>query len=173
MTQTPHDSFAKKYLSDLFVSSGKVKPGREVYGETQQVDLWFEPMPNAIPALRTLGTLGQIASTFCLIEPFRNAVQVADVQNCVGKLFNVYAELRRKAKREKISMRQVVLPKLWLITPTASTKVLLEFGATEDIDWGRGIYFTATQFHTAFVVLHQVPATPDNLWLRLMGRGSV
>jgi len=48
------------------------------------------------------------------------------------------------------------------------------FKATPDEDnWSRGVYFLGDSFRTALVAIHQLPRTPDTLWLRILGRGRV
>ncbi len=37
---------------------------------------------------------------------------------------------------------------------------------------GEGIYFLAPALTTSLIVLHQLPETPETLWLRLLGRGG-
>jgi predicted transposase/invertase (TIGR01784 family) len=51
--------------------------------------------------------------------------------------------------------------------------VLEGFGARQTEHWGQGIYCLPGSFRAAIVVLHQLPATLDTLWLRLLARGSV
>ena len=40
-------------------------------------------------------------------------------------------------------------------------------------NWSKGIYLSPETFRTGLVVIHQLPVTPETLWLRLMGRGNV
>ncbi|MGK7926060.1 MAG: hypothetical protein AB4290_12585 [Spirulina sp.] len=84
------------------------------------------------------------------------------------------AELERKAKREKTPLNEVNLPQLWILTPTASSNVLQGFHPLPPTpNWERGIYFLGTSWKTAIVVIHQLPQTPETLWLRLLGKGRV
>ncbi len=39
--------------------------------------------------------------------------------------------------------------------------------------WLSGVHFLPDALRTAIVAIHQLPQTPDTLWLRLLGRGSV
>ena len=36
-----------------------------------------------------------------------------------------------------------------------------------------GIYFLGKELQTAIIVIHQLPATPETLWLRILGTGAV
>ncbi|OLP17487.1 hypothetical protein BST81_16625 [Leptolyngbya sp. 'hensonii'] len=173
MTRTAHDRFAKDFLEDLFGPSGTVRANYKVKGETREIDIWFMPDPTAQEALLCLGIMGRMASVFSIFEPFRNPVQIEDVQACIGKLFDLYAEIRRNAKRQQLRRSQILFPTLWVLTPTASRELLQNFAARKTDTWGPGIYALSQGFHSAIVVLHQLPTTPDTLWLRLMGRDTV
>jgi hypothetical protein len=37
----------------------------------------------------------------------------------------------------------------------------------------KGIYFLPEIFQTAIIVIHQLPPTPETLWVRILGRGRV
>lgn len=39
--------------------------------------------------------------------------------------------------------------------------------------WLSGVHFLPDALRTAIVAIHQLPQTPERLWLRLLGRGSV
>lgn len=173
MTRRFHDQFAKGYLHDLLAQSGVVQSGYALSSEVKEIDLYFKPNSAAIESLQGLGLLGRLASTFCLIEPYRNAVQVRVVQACVSKVLEVCLQQYRDAKRDRVSPRQVLLPCLWIMTPMASHVLIESFRAQQQEQWGEGIYFLPEPLHTTIVVLHQLPTTLDTLWLRLMGRGAV
>lgn len=64
-------------------------------------------------------------------------------------------------------------PKLWILTPTASKDVLGTFGAENRLEGTEGVYYLAEGLKTAIVVLHQLPAIPETLWLRILGRGKI
>ncbi|MCA2660135.1 MAG: DUF4351 domain-containing protein, partial [Microcystis sp. M049S2] len=50
--------------------------------------------------------------------------------------------------------------------------IITAFSALNHPDWGEGIYFLPPALTTAIIVLHQLPETPETLWLRLLGRGG-
>ncbi|WAN68721.1 hypothetical protein BJP36_21660 [Moorena producens JHB] len=41
------------------------------------------------------------------------------------------------------------------------------------VNFPRGIYFLGKSLYTAIVAIHQLPVTPETLWLRILGRGRV
>jgi hypothetical protein len=174
MTRFPHDQFAKDYLKELLSPLGEVETSRDVAGEVRSIDVWFTPAPLSPGDALGLGLLGRLALEPAIIEPFRNAVTPSQIRSCMSKLFDVQAELERQAKREKTSIRDPDLPWLWILSPTASVPLLNGFKATLDEDnWSRGVYFLGDSFKTALVVIHQLPRTPDTLWLRILGKGRV
>ncbi|MDF5733990.1 MAG: hypothetical protein PUP92_39980 [Rhizonema sp. PD38] len=63
---------------------------------------------------------------------------------------------------------------LWILSPTASQEFLEEFGAKLDEEqWGRGVHLFDKSWRGAVVAIHQLPITPETLWLRLLGKGRV
>jgi Domain of unknown function (DUF4351) len=173
MTRTPHDLFAKQHLEALLESLGTVTTSRKVTSETREVDLWFAPHDEAQERLSTLGVLGRMVLQCCVIEPFRNSIQSQDVSSCLGKLIDLTEFFRRQAKRERKSLQESALPRLWILSPTVSERVIQGFGAVQDPNWSAGFYFLPPQFRTALVAIHQLPVDGDTLWLRLMGRDGV
>jgi hypothetical protein len=173
MTRTYHDLFAKQHLEALLETVGEVTSSRKIVSETREVDILFVPYAQGQANLAALGTLGQIASQICVIEPFRNAVQTQDVMSCIGKLIDFTEELRRKAKRESQALSDSVLPQLWILSPTVSKRMIEQFLAVQQDLWPTGFYFLPLPFRTALVAIHQLPVNEATLWLRLMGRDGV
>jgi hypothetical protein len=81
--------------------------------------------------------------------------------------------LRREAKANKIKLQESEIPKLWILTPTISETRLSSFGTIQKEGWLSGVHFLADAMRSAIVAIHQLPQTPETLWLRLLGRGSV
>ncbi|MGI0494311.1 hypothetical protein ACN4EG_21195 [Alkalinema pantanalense CENA528] len=175
MTQKPHDTFVKQYLYGLLDPLGEeVEISREVPPITQrQVDLWFKPKPEPPISRDEFGLLGRMVSYPCLIEPFRNPAPIKEIKGCLNKLLTIQADLEREAKKQKQKFQDGDLPWLWICVPTASEKVLTSFGALLKPGWGDGVFFLPESLQTAIVVIHQLPTTPETLWLRLLGRDSV
>jgi len=174
MTRFPHDQFAKEYLDQLLSPMGTVETSRDIAGEVRQVDVYFTPTSTPNDYQTTLGLLGRLATTPAVFEPFRNAVTPSQIRSCLSKLFDLHSELERRARRENTSINDSELPQLWILTPTASTRLLAGFRAINDeSNWLEGIYFMGESLKTAIVVIHQLPRTPETLWLRLLGKGRV
>lgn len=122
MTRNRHDLFAKQHLEALLETVGDVTSSRKIVSETREVDILFVPHQKVHENLTALGVLGRIAAHICLIEPFRNSVQVDEVISCIGKLINFTEELRRQAKRERQVLKSAEYPRLWILSPTVSAK---------------------------------------------------
>lgn len=173
MTRQPHDQFAKQYLEELLSPLGNVEISREVTEEVRQVDVFFAPAPSPEADPQILGLLGRIAASACLLEPFRNQPSKTEIRNCMLKLFSLFGELQRKARRENTSLSEDDLPRLWILATSASAALLDSFGARLDPDdWLNGVYFLADSLKTAVVAINQLPSTSDTLWLRILGRGE-
>ena len=92
----------------------------------------------------------------------------------MGKLFDIHADLERQTKRNNTRINEEELPYLWIFTPTASADILQSFNFTLDEEnWGKGIYFLGKSLKTVLIVIHQLPSTPETLFLRILGRGKV
>jgi hypothetical protein len=174
MTRFIHDQFAKDYLEELLSPFGEVKSPRPVRGERREIDVWFAPTVQSAFNPATLGLLGQLAATSSLFEPFRNPATPNEICDCLLKLLEVRGEVQRQANRNQTRLTDVEVPQLWILTPTASAGILEGFRAKLDEEnWLRGIYFLAPYLRTAIVAIHQLPRTPETLWLRILGRGRV
>ncbi len=174
MTRFIHDQFAKDYLEELLSSLGEVKSARVVRGEVREIDVWFSPNILDNNPRELLGLLGKMAINPCLFEPFRNPVTATEIRTCLLKLLQVEGEINRQANRQKTNVNDAEIPRLWILTPTASAQLLGGFGAKLDEEnWGEGIYFLAPSLRTAITVIHQLPPTEATLWLRILGRGKV
>ena len=173
MTRFIHDQFAKDYLEEFLKLYGEVKVAQKVRSEQREIDVFFQPHRDKIQQLRNLGLLGRMAQTPSIFEPFRNPVTADEIGDCIGKSLDMRKNLKREANRNKIKFTAEAIPKLWIITPTISEAILAEFGAKMKEDWLKGVYFTVNYFHTAMIAIHQLPKTPDTLWLRVLGREKV
>ncbi len=173
MTRFIHDQFAKDYLEELLQNYGKVNPDKKVSGEIKRVDVLFTPDSQQTSDLQILGLLGRFAAYPAILEPFRNAAPADEICDCILKLLEVKAELRREANANKTKLQEDKIPKLWVLTPTASETILSSFNVSQKEGWLRGVYFLGDALRTAIVAIHQLPQTSETLWLRLLGRGRV
>ena len=165
MTRFIHDQFAKQYLTELLTPFGQVEASKEIASEVREIDVLFLPSPQASENLDTLGLLGRIARTPAMIEPFRNPVTPSGILSCIGKAIVISEQL---ARQERPS------PWLWILSPTASPELLATCQATtNESQWMKGIYFLPEIFQTVIIAIHQLPPTPETLWVRILGRGRV
>jgi len=175
MTKFVYDQFAKDYLKELLAPLGEVETSRDVPGEVREIDVWFTPYPAEQRGdAQVLGLLGRLASNPSIFEPFRNAVNPNQIRSCIGKLFDIQANLQRQSQRENNRLNETDLPWLWILSPTVSTAILNGFKAEADENnWLPGVYFLPEYLKTGIVVIHQLPQTDETLWLRLLGKGKV
>jgi hypothetical protein len=172
MSQFPHDEFAKNLFELLLTPFGGVEIERSVQPEAKAVDIYFQPT-QPIPANHQIGLLARCITQPAIFEPFRNPVGVGEIQMCIAKLFEIQQELTRERKRLKQTNTDEIKPQLWILTPTLAAPTLAGFGAAQDPEWGQGVYLLLTHIQTGIIVIHQLPRTPETLWFRLMGKGTV
>ena len=171
MTNIPYDQFSKQYLEELLSPFGEVNISQEIPGEARQVDVFFVP-DRQNRDHQILCILGQMTANPCLLEPFRHQPTPTDIRNCLLKLFLTLADRQRQAKRDQTKIPEAQLPTLWILTSTASPKLLKNFKAEPLSDWPEGVYFLGESLRTAIIALNQLPVTPDTLWLRILGKGK-
>lgn len=172
MSQFPHDEFAKNLFELLLTPFGGVEIERGVQPEAKAVDIYFQPS-KPLPRAHNIGLLARCITQAAIFEPFRNPVGVGEIQMCIAKLFEIQQELVRERKRLKQPDSPEFKPRLWILTPTLAAPALAGFGAILDPEWGQGVYLLPTHFQAGIIVIHQLPRTPETLWFRLMGRGTV
>ncbi|MEA5576383.1 hypothetical protein [Anabaena sp. UHCC 0451] len=175
MTRFIHDQFAKQYLTEIFTPYGKVEVSQDIISEKRQIDVLFTPSsnPENIEKLGLLGKMGTHA-TSVVFEPFRNPVGKSEIRSCMGKLFDIHANLERQAKRNNTRINENQLPFLWILTPTASEEIFKGVDLSLEYQtWGKGVYLLDEVSRTGIIVIHQLPSTPETLFLRVLGRGRV
>ncbi|MEO1764945.1 MAG: DUF4351 domain-containing protein, partial [Cyanobacteria bacterium J06629_18] len=89
------------------------------------------------------------------------------------KVLEVKAKMRREAKANDTKLQEEKIPKLWVLTPTASQTILSGFNVNQKEGFPPGIYFLGDNLRSAIVAIHQLPKTIETLWLRLLGKGRV
>ena len=173
MTRTPFDEFSKQYLKTFLSDRGTLTRNQEVSGESTYIDILFIPELPPKTNLASLGLLGRFAATPCLLEPFRNPPTIEQTCSCLYKLLHVRADSYRQARREDRTLTDAEQPRLWILSPSASPRLLSGFNLTADPQhWGPGIYFWGPFERAALVAINQLPVTPETLWVRILGKGK-
>jgi len=174
LTRTLHDQFSKDSLAELFDLFGKSEVDSKVASEVREIDFFFTPDPNQKDNLTALGFLGRMGLIPAVIEPYHNPINSNEVRKCLKKLLDLEATLQRRYRREQTPVSEQALPTLWILSPTISDSVLEAFKAKPDLDtWVEGFYFCGKGLRTVLVAIHQLPRTPDTLFLRIFGRSQV
>lgn len=174
MSKFPHDEFAKDLLKLLLEAFGIIEIERPIGSEVRAIDCYFSPH-STITLPIEIGLFQKLSTTNTAYEVYRNPISDQDIRVCLAKLFDLYTELYRRNKRDKLPKpEKQELPQQWIITPTLAPKTLQEFGAIMDTTFAiRGVYNLPKGNRTGIVIVHQLPIIPDNLWLRALGRGKV
>ena len=161
-------------LETLLSPFGEVQTAKTIDAQVREIDVYFTPDVD-IQQDSSLGILHKLAATPTTFEPFRKAVTIGEVRSCIAKLIELHNELTRQAKRDsKPKLTEADLPHLWILTPTLSAEKLADFGAITEVEsWEEGVYLLPKSFKTGIVVIHQLPETPDTLWLRILGRDNI
>ena len=172
MTQFPHDQFAKNLLEALLGAGGQVTTALTIDSEVREIDVYF--LPDKDPhTIADLGLLAQCASQPAVFEPFRNPVSTAEIRSCMSKLYDLHRETVRQAKKDSRKITDAELPILWILTPTLAAPTLTGFGAINEEGWGTGVYLLPPLQKTGIIVIHKLPAIPETLWFRLLGKGKI
>ena len=174
MTRLLYDQFGKQLLKELLEGVGQVETSLDVTAEVRQIDFFFVPRAGTEQQREALGLLGRLVTGRSAFEPFRNPVQPREIRSCIAKLYDLHASLdRQQVRQNKPLLDEGDLPQLWILSPTASAKILEGFRAEEHKDWPRGVYLFGPSSKAAVIVIHQLPVVPETLWLRMLGKGSV
>ena len=86
---------------------------------------------------------------------------------------NKIEQIKKDFLVEIEKLQEEKIPKLWVLTPTASQTILSGFNVNQKEGFPPGIYFLGDNLRSAIVAIHQLPKTIETLWLRLLGRGRV
>ncbi|OCR01126.1 hypothetical protein BCD67_17300 [Oscillatoriales cyanobacterium USR001] len=173
MTRFIHDKFAKDYLEELLTPFGTTQAPRSITAEVREIDVWFEPAPISKMNPELLGLLGRLLATPSIFEPFRNPVTPQEICDCLSKELELRRQYYRETARNSTENVDLVLPRLWILTPTASTTILSGFRAILEPEWLPGVYLMTPELRTAIIVIHQLPRSAETLWLRILGKGNV
>ena len=138
MTRQPHDQYSKEALLEILAFfGGKSEAQRFIHPkEVYYADISFEPPPTLTKTdLEKVGVLGDMIATPCLIEYFWTPPTQMETRLCLMKLFSWHGDILREAKRKQKEIKAKnlqqllpkVLPKLWILTTSASQEFLASF----------------------------------------------
>ncbi len=174
MSQFPHDEFVKQYLPELISDYGIASSAENITSQRREIDVFFQPNKEIPNTSTSLGLLSKIIQNTCLFEVYRNPVKTHQVNDCLGKLFDVHTSIRRDLRKNpKKSLVNPEIAKLWILMPTLSQQILDSFEAKSKEDWLKGVYFLPSALSTQIIVIHQLPVNSETLWLRMLGKGKV
>ncbi len=163
---TLHDDFAKNVLDVMLDDLGALTFESQAPPLTgQRGDVRFVPSPARLDELSSLGLLGRIASASCLLEHFSAAPTAAALRECLRKLLH-WRHLADLGGAHDAPQRS------WLLCAGKPRGALRALSLRRDHAWPSGVYALGAAWGFYVVVLSELPATPDTLPLRLLGRGA-
>jgi hypothetical protein len=165
------DQLAKRLLVQAFQQTGEVRTQVEISAETQAIDAWVQPAPDAAQTRRALGLLGRLADRTCLLEPFHEPPSPTAIRDCLLKQFAYDARERRTARAEDREADPLV--PLWILSAGVPRTALVAFEFRPLEGWPAGVYGAATGLEVRLVVISELPRTRETLLLRLMGASTV
>ncbi len=74
-----------------------------------------------------------------------------------------------KHSGNKTKLQESEIPKLWVLTPTISERLLSSFNVNQKEGWLSGVYFLGDALRTAIVAIHQLPETPSYVVVEIIG----
>jgi hypothetical protein len=169
------DHLGKQIGQAALGRSGPTEAQAEISPETQYADLRHDPDPARIAGRTSLGLLGRIASSPCLIEIYARAPDAAEFRACLGKHLAHWQRHARDARSLKQPQAALVEPSLWIIAAGTPASVVAELGLKLADGWPEGVYlFGGAVLRVGLVAANQLPR-PDRstLLVRLMAAGPL
>jgi hypothetical protein len=167
------DALVKLGLQTLLGPFVRVATQHEVQPPAQFVDV-FVASSSTDPDLmeRTLGALGVMACSLCLLEAFSRPVPLAEARECQRKQLTLHHSLELKAAEIQAkggTLLEVPLPALWMLSWGRPTTLLAAWSMAPAPGWPPGFYRAGEGFGVWVVVLGELPKTRETLPLRLFG----
>jgi hypothetical protein len=165
MTRIPYDQAAKALCETALGSAGRLVVQREVRGEPQGVDIFFEPGPDApdVP-----GLLGRMVERGCLLEVFHDPPGLERVRDCLCKQLVMHRE--RRAALGRATAERIV--PLWIVSAGRPAGVLRRLPLRARRGWPDGVYTAGEALGWNLIVVSELPRVAETLLVRLMGAGE-
>lgn len=163
----PHDQRFKALMAACLELVAEVE--RAVHVPPQRIDVAYEPRGDGAREPR-LGLVDRMAALGPgMMEYYSRTPSCARVDTCFRKRLD-YAHERTLSARRR-SCQTSPAPRLWILSTGRPRRVLDVYEARPMDGWPDGLWQTRAQERLHFVVLRDLPETPDTLLLRLLGRG--
>jgi hypothetical protein len=177
----PFDQLAKRVGKKALAASGRTVVEHEIFRDAQRVDIRHEPDPARTRERALLGLLGRLAAVLCLIEVYGHTLQGEELRACLIKHFMHWQEqactrrARNKKRRAKgLPPEPLVAPMLWIVTASASARMLCELKVEPAPDWHQGVYFFChSVLRVGIVVASKLPRDRSTLLVRIMAAGPL
>lgn len=169
-------NWGTEYLSTITALNDRVMVSPEVVGEAELVDVLFEPK---VESRTSLGLLGELVHSPCIIEILRHAPNERDLRTCLRHwlTWSVEADGSIIPVDESVNTDEQDFHQqgdddkiLLIIMPSIAPQQLEGLGARNVINIP-GVYSLAPAFCTTIVVTSELNSDASTLWLRILGRG--
>jgi hypothetical protein len=168
------------YLKTVLTGNARVMVSPEVIAEAQLVDVLFEPDRNK--PRTSLGLLGELTSSPCIIETLRWSPNTSELRTCLqhcliwktetnGGIIPV-SETLANTDGEESETTEEDNKSLLIIVPSILPEYIQGFGAKPSAMNISGVYDLPPSFCTTIVVTSELPLDISTLWLRILGRGK-
>jgi hypothetical protein len=190
MAQYKHDRFFKFYIQSLYRSKGDTIKNVQIHNdEDLEIDLMFVgDLAKQAWKEQNLGLFDKLMQTHptVIIEHYSNYLESVDVDDCITRK-NLYWKYERKqlikvAKSEQNLTSSEQLPKpdiaridlnnpfTWVLTVNCGKQILKDCAAQVHPDFvAPGVYLLPNQWRTGIVIIEQLSAAPEHLWLKMLG----
>jgi flagellar biosynthesis GTPase FlhF len=167
------DTLAKVGLEAVLSPFVRVERQYEVRLSSQFADLLVASQASDPDALwKSLGWLGRMVCSICLLEVFSGTLDERDALACVRKQLAVHHDLELRANRENPtrSRRRLPVPPLWMLVPTHPSALIEAWGMHPKAGWPAGVYEGGLGLLRVYIVVPgELPIAPECIPLQLLG----
>lgn len=167
------DQLAKQLATAYLEGCGDTRTDEEVLTDSQHIDIWHVPSPEAVERRARLGLFGRMMAEACLLEPFHHPPDTDDVLECLRKHLTFHRARVNKARAATTGPAVVSLATCWIVSSGRPAASLEALGFAAVPGWPTGTCAAPPGFRLQMVVLTELPCTRDTLLVRLLGRGAV
>jgi len=166
------------YIETLFTNNPRILVSPEVVAEAKLVDVLFEPDINK--SRTSLGLLGELTSTPCIIQSLRWTPDAQEVRTCISHFLTwtsethggiipvneTFKDTDQEEPEQEDNKTQLI------IVPSIFPDHFEGFGVKPSAMNISGVYNLPPIFCTTIVVTNELPVDVSTLWLRILGRGE-
>jgi Domain of unknown function (DUF4351) len=177
MSPYQDDDFSKAYTTALYQTKGTVTTNVKVKSdENLEVDLLFvSNLQNSAWVTEDLGLFDELMKVHptIFVEHYSGYLKPGHIDRCGTRIDLYISGEQKEAKKRIADFGEAQKPFTWILATACSKKILKDYAAMPDEDLGAGVYRLPPGYRRGIVVIRQLPKTPETLWLRCLGKGSI